>query len=331
MTQSHYAIQLMRPALLSPFLLTMDERKLDTDRLLERHGLSRSRIRNDRGMITAQQVHPFLRSATEASGDPAFCWRVGWKVEHHNYIMFADQLALNLSLAELLTELAFSAENLASATRFELHIPGAYASFTSYRLYKSDSAPHADAFSVGALSSLLKRYVKQRWNPAEVSLELADLDSMALDSGSRLVQTQLPGRYTIRFPTAWLLRKGAGARLRIRTRQGAELDKAASLVGFLKSALRPYLDDPGLTAEEAANRIGNPLREINQSLQPRNTTLAQLIDQWRQALAREKLKNADLRVADVGSAVGYPDPTSFSRVFRRWTGMSPRAYRNSAR
>ncbi|MEH6592568.1 MAG: helix-turn-helix transcriptional regulator, partial [Halioglobus sp.] len=90
-----------------------------------------------------------------------------------------------------------------------------------------------------------------------------------------------------------------------------------------------HLGDPKLTAEEAAKRVNSPLREVNQSLKPRGTTLAQLINDWRKAAACRKLRDSDLSVAAVGAAVGYPDPTSFSRVFQRWTKMSPRAYRKS--
>ncbi|MCX2979573.1 AraC family transcriptional regulator [Halieaceae bacterium IMCC14734] len=328
MRQNQYSIQIMRPALLLPFVLAMDKHKMDTDILLEQHRLTRSSVMNDTGMISAQQVHPFLRSATDASGDPGFCWRVGWQLDHNQYPMFSEQLARGLSLAELLTEMALSAENLASASRFELQIPGAYASFTELRLYKSNPSPHTDAFFFGALSSLLKGFVKQHWDQTEVSAELADLSAVPHDTGSKLVQTQLPSKCTISFPTIWLLPKGSSSHFA--KPNSVEFETAGRLVEFLRSALHPYLDTPGMTAEAAANRIDSPLREINESLKPRSTTLAQLLDDWRLQQACRKLRNTDLSVADVGSAVGYPDPTSFSRAFRRWTGMSPRDYRNSS-
>ncbi len=115
-----------------------------------------------------------------------------------------------------------------------------------------------------------------------------------------------------------------------RTRDGVEIEKTGNLIDFIESTLRAHLADPELTAEKAAQTIGSPLREINQSLKPRGTTLAQLIDDWRKKKACQELKKTkDLSIAETGASVGYPDATSFSRVFRRWTNMSPRDYRKS--
>ena len=325
--QARHSFQLMRPALLSPFLTALDKRKMNTDELLEQHGLSRTSIRNDSGMVTAKQVHLFLDAITDASGDPAFCWQIGWEIAHRTYPLFSSLISRGLSLGEILAHLASSSEQLASATRFELHTQGTYTRFSSYRLYKSEPAPHTDGFSVSALASLLKRYAKKEWNPAKVSIELADLRSVPKHSGFRLVRTQLPDQSTISFPTAWLL---PGAKeINTQTREAAEIDKAGLLIVFLKSALYSHLGDPALTAEEAARRIDCPLRDINLNLKPRGKTLAQLIDDWRKTEACQKLQNQDLSIGETGVSVGYPDPTSFSRVFRRWTTMSPRDYRKS--
>jgi transcriptional regulator GlxA family with amidase domain len=43
--------------------------------------------------------------------------------------------------------------------------------------------------------------------------------------------------------------------------------------------------------------------------------------------AKQMLETAQQKGDDVGSAVGYDDPASFRRVFKRGTGMSPAAYR----
>jgi AraC-like DNA-binding protein len=317
----------MRPGLLSPFLQALDKKNLETDSLLVLYGLSRRSIRQDTGMITARQVHQFLEHAASASGDPMFCWRLGWNLDHRKYPLFSEPLSRGLSLGATLTELSISAENLASATRYELKVEGAYSHFISHRLYKSAPAPHTDSFVASALVSLLKRFAKMAWNASEVSVDLAQLDFVPVECGCRLVQTRLPSQCTIRFPSGWLLPGTRG--FQSTTDDGIEIERAGSLIGFLESVLRSHLADPGLTAKKAAERIGSPLREINQVLKPRGLTLAQLIDNWRKEEACQALKNQDLSVAQTGASVGYPDPTSFSRVFRRWTKMSPRDYRNS--
>jgi len=47
-------------------------------------------------------------------------------------------------------------------------------------------------------------------------------------------------------------------------------------------------------------------------------------------LAQRLLDDPALNVAEAARAAGYADPAYFSRVFRKHTGRSPRAYRSEA-
>jgi AraC-like DNA-binding protein len=47
----------------------------------------------------------------------------------------------------------------------------------------------------------------------------------------------------------------------------------------------------------------------------------------RQDTAQPLLRDGRLAVAEVAYLLGYEDPSSFQRAFRRWTGMSPRTFR----
>ncbi len=43
--------------------------------------------------------------------------------------------------------------------------------------------------------------------------------------------------------------------------------------------------------------------------------------------AKRLLETSDIIVEEVGHAVGYEDPTSFRRLFRRKAGLTPAVYR----
>ncbi|MEM6553120.1 MAG: AraC family transcriptional regulator [Planctomycetota bacterium] len=47
--------------------------------------------------------------------------------------------------------------------------------------------------------------------------------------------------------------------------------------------------------------------------------------------ARYLLRDTDMPVSDIAQALGYPDPFTFSKQFKRFSGQPPRAYRNAAR
>ena len=43
--------------------------------------------------------------------------------------------------------------------------------------------------------------------------------------------------------------------------------------------------------------------------------------------AKKLLLNTDMNVQNIANAVGYSDPLYFSRVFKNYTGMSPKIFR----
>jgi AraC-like DNA-binding protein len=52
-----------------------------------------------------------------------------------------------------------------------------------------------------------------------------------------------------------------------------------------------------------------------------------LKDSLRRDLAIEWLTAGRLPVAEVAAELGYAEPSAFHRAFRKWTGVTPGAYR----
>lgn len=80
------------------------------------------------------------------------------------------------------------------------------------------------------------------------------------------------------------------------------------------------LDDLGRELGVSPSRASHLATECGESFQQR------LLRQRIRA-ARVLLADGELRINEVARAVGFPDPYYFSRMFRRETGRSPRAYR----
>jgi len=76
-----------------------------------------------------------------------------------------------------------------------------------------------------------------------------------------------------------------------------------------------------------AARLGLSARSLQRQLELNKVTYSDVVDQVRFELARSLLSSTHFVVADIGAALRYRDPSSFSRAFARWSGMSPREYR----
>lgn len=61
------------------------------------------------------------------------------------------------------------------------------------------------------------------------------------------------------------------------------------------------------------------------------TTFRDYLMRLRIESAAAQLRTGDKSIVDVGCSVGFNDPSQFARLFRRHMGVSPKAYRNSAR
>ena len=81
------------------------------------------------------------------------------------------------------------------------------------------------------------------------------------------------------------------------------------------------------TIDNTARRVGMPVRTLQRRLKESGLSYSELVEQTRYELACRLLDMPGAKMAAVAKALGYNDPSSFSRAFRRWTGMSPRAYR----
>jgi AraC-like DNA-binding protein len=96
--------------------------------------------------------------------------------------------------------------------------------------------------------------------------------------------------------------------------------------------IREYMADElrhGRTPSLAtiAKRMGSSSRSLQRSLQAAGHTHAELLDDTRRRLALEYLGDARLTLGEVAVVVGYSEPATFYRAFKRWTGVTPGAWR----
>lgn len=125
------------------------------------------------------------------------------------------------------------------------------------------------------------------------------------------------------------------------------METEPSLRAFLRNApanlLVKYRNDASLSASirrRLRNHLGEwpELEELARSLHMSSTTLQRrlqadglnyqrLKDELRRDIAIELLCKASMPVADVGARVGFQETSAFHRAFKKWTGVSPGAYR----
>lgn len=104
----------------------------------------------------------------------------------------------------------------------------------------------------------------------------------------------------------------------------------SSLVIDLEEAIRVLLKTGHPSIDRVAYGLDLSTRTLQRRLREQGLTYSQLIEFVRQREAHRKLRATNESVAQIAIALGYADPSSFSRAFRRWAGRSPSAYRRQS-
>lgn len=78
---------------------------------------------------------------------------------------------------------------------------------------------------------------------------------------------------------------------------------------------------------DVARSLGMHERTLGRRLQASGTTFQRLLDETRLDLARQLLRDTRAPVSRIAAALGYGDPTVFTRAFARWTGRTPSQFR----
>ena len=107
------------------------------------------------------------------------------------------------------------------------------------------------------------------------------------------------------------------------------LEQAGSVREQVQRILMPILHTGEASIGAIARRMGVSRQTVYRRLKAEGVTFEQVLDELRRELALHYLRGRKVSVHETAYLVGFSDPAAFSRAFKRWTGMSPRAFRSS--
>jgi len=114
-------------------------------------------------------------------------------------------------------------------------------------------------------------------------------------------------------------------------------DEALSNRGSRRAGIRSHVEDQiaqllphgKANASEIARRLGMSRRTLARALSAEGATFSGVLETLRQALAKRYLRERELPISEIAWLLGYHEVSSFTHAFARWTGLTPKAFRNS--
>ena len=106
----------------------------------------------------------------------------------------------------------------------------------------------------------------------------------------------------------------------------AQAEKVKTMKGRVERVLVAALPSGGATLEFAARELGLSRQGLSRRLKAEGATFDRVLKDLRRELAVHDLSEG-LSVSETAYRLGFSEPSAFSRAFKRWTGLTPRVYR----
>ncbi len=81
------------------------------------------------------------------------------------------------------------------------------------------------------------------------------------------------------------------------------------------------------TQTQVANALHMSVRNLQRRLQGEGSSFKQLLEETRRELAAVYIRQTHRSIGEITYLLGFSEPSNFTRAFRRWTGRTPKGFR----
>jgi AraC-like DNA-binding protein len=111
--------------------------------------------------------------------------------------------------------------------------------------------------------------------------------------------------------------------------EARDRSSAGAMSTRVRRLLVEHLGQSVMTLDAVATALAVSRRTLTRRLAEERTSFRHILDQVRCDFARALLQDRSLSIGDIAFFLQYSEPAAFHRSFRRWTGKTPRAFREA--
>jgi AraC-like DNA-binding protein len=324
-----------RASALGPIADFMDRQGGSASRVLKAVDLPFALLEQRDLLVPLREQFRFLERAARETGDDFFGARLGQVVRMKELSAFGAWVCAAETLQQAI-ERGHAALNtmLQTSTVLTLERRGPKIRWwIEFVEPETEGRHHNELLGIGYMIDAVRTYAGRRWHPDVVRTALpvgsprAELESLFGTDVSH--GHAVPG---IEFDAALLSRALPVLPVAIaRERAGTEPqvpgqhDDLATIAAVTDLAV--HEDYPRI--EWVAAKLGTTRRSLQRRLASHGTTFNRLVEETLLRRAKTLLSRDSVPITEIAFELGYADPAHFTRAFRRWTGVAPRAYRTS--
>ncbi|MBI47836.1 MAG: AraC family transcriptional regulator [Marinobacter sp.] len=318
-----------------------DAKGIDTTRLFSKAGLELNILDTGDGRLNGEQFQIFIRLLAETTGNPILGLETGDYVQPGSYSVLGYITMSCVTLGEAVTRIAPYEKLVGDMGTTGLRLNGdevslvwtcnftdplvwpqvvdnVFASWINYARWLADNrkaSPLRVQLRRSSPGSDYEKAYAERWQcPVEFS---AEEDCVILRQS--LLSTRL------RQPDP-LLRKTLETHA---LSQLALLDSDTDLTSRVKQSIQKQLADGVTRQDMIAEDLGMTSRTLQRKLGQEGVSYQKLLDEVRQQMAEDYLRNTEMSIPDIAFRLGYSETTSFHRKFKAVMGQTPGDFRKN--
>jgi AraC-like DNA-binding protein len=331
-----------RPTVVSrvPILLLEQARKLGVDRraLMAAAGLSPSELKDPDGRVLSSKVWELWQALIQAVPDVALGLKLGDNPESPiRYGLVGYTLVYSRTVLQALHRLARYSSLVAETIQITVQTRGGRCRILLESDPQFELLRHPIDARLANILSAVRMLAGKPLAPLEVELPYRKLSDTSLHR--RFFNAPL--RFDSPKAALWF----SLADLELPIKQADD-----TLVGYLDRLANEKLKELGTgsltermgktiwselsgglpTLQRVSEMLGMSPRTLQRSLHEEGKSFRSALEEFRREMSTHLMGQRKLAVYEVAFLLGYADPSSFHRAFRRWHRKSPRAYRRAS-
>ena len=322
---------------LSSLWRQIEDTGLDPESLFLQHGIKKAAIFDNNARVSGIVVDRIMAAAAEATADPFFGMKEAeyFRPAHLGPLGFA-WLASN-NLLEAFSRLQRYGRVINDRMSFEL-AEDSERTIVSATIDEPSLNPfHRDTGLLATLVRMCRFLCGQQWNPQRVTLSHPQPE----DSSYFFAYFRCPVDFGTSANSLHLLTDAAAEQITGANEYLAQLNdhivvrylahqSREDVVNRTRAAILDSLSDGRATEKAVAGMLHLSPRQLNRRLREEGTSFRDLLVECRRELAEQYISDGTLSLTEISFLLGFAEASSFSRAFRRWTGVSPTEARESS-
>jgi len=321
-------LHLVQVGFLKPVLDGLKDSGANVSRLLVSSGLNKFHLADRDQYVPVHSMYSFFDELNRQEGLDDLLGQFSEQIQLNSLSQWGEMIAYTPDMLTAIQAAVKYDGVVISHERAGFEINGVKTKYWQYFSDRQTSGrEQADFLSFALAIKGFQLAAGNDWAPLEIHLQshvVPDLDIL-LPSGSNTKILLGQAATAIFFPTSMLTKPMLGGNMP----EGLATDfpQSKTLSSKIENLLSSMQPDLIPNIKLVAEITESSTRTLQRNLAKEDTSISNVIDQWRFKKAILLLENSNFRVKNISEQLGYANTPNFVRAFRRWSGVSPNYYR----